>query len=376
MSRKKTSAKVVLPGITPSNQGEMGAVLLGFASALMSNSSMEDAYEKAPATASGAAEESPVKKQRKTPANYFIFPGDRRITGQHAVQLRQAIRVFSAIADNWEISRHLQGLAALAQNQLKDADVKKSDASAVKRYLHIGIRDIRIAYPHAEGMPDVEYLMRAAQGPLDSDDEAIQEPGALEDPAAQAEQAEQELAAKRASLKAAAAKALAALTGALIERLGQDVYTKRVSMGYSPADMAKSLPGVGDIATLEQNRQAALSAISDFTELQRMAPLDSNDEAIQEPGALEDQAAQAEQAEQELAAKRASLKAAAAKALAALTGALIERLGQDVYTEREEMGYSPADMAKSLPGVGDIATLEQNRQTALSAFAAFTEQRR
>jgi hypothetical protein len=125
MSRKKTSAKVVLPGITPSNQGEMGAVLLGFASALMSNSSMEDAYEKAPATASGAAEESPVKKQRKTPANYFIFPGDRRITGQHVVQLRQAIRVFSACADNWEISRHLQGLAALAQNQLKDADVKK-----------------------------------------------------------------------------------------------------------------------------------------------------------------------------------------------------------------------------------------------------------
>jgi hypothetical protein len=54
MSRKKTSAKVVLPGITPSNQGEMGAVLLGFASALMSNSSMEDAYEKAPATASGS----------------------------------------------------------------------------------------------------------------------------------------------------------------------------------------------------------------------------------------------------------------------------------------------------------------------------------
>jgi hypothetical protein len=127
---------------------------------IMSNSSMEDAYEKVPATASGAAEESPVKKQRKTPANYFIFPGDRRITGQHVVQLRQAIRVFSACADNWEISRHLQGLPALAQNQLKDADVKKTDASAVKRYVQIGIRDIRIAYPHAEGSPGPIGLRR------------------------------------------------------------------------------------------------------------------------------------------------------------------------------------------------------------------------
>lgn len=249
MPPKKSKEKVALPGITPSNQGEMGAVFLSFASALVTHSSPEGANEEASATAGAAAEQLPAKKMRPTPANFLVFPGDIRITGQQAAQLRQASRLLDACADNWEASRALQGLVTLARNQLKDDDENVSDEAAVKHCLKRGLRDTKFAYRQVQWdrMPDVEALMVAARGPLAIEDEAAKAPEDLE--------------AKLASLEAGATNALAALTSALVKHLGQDVYSKRVGMGITAGDMAKSIPGDGEIAALQQKHQAALSAL-------------------------------------------------------------------------------------------------------------------
>ena len=170
MPPKKPKDKVV---IVPSNQGEMGAVILGFASALLAcnvRKPTEDASEEACATAGAAAagaaaEEPPTKKARPPPTKFLVFSGDTRITGQHALQLRQASRLLDTSADNWEVSRLLQGYVTLARSQLNDLDPSISAEAAVKDCLRRGLRDARFTYRLVQwdGMPDVESLMAAAR---------------------------------------------------------------------------------------------------------------------------------------------------------------------------------------------------------------------